>query len=82
MKEEGFASACLVPFSKLRFQLNTAMGCCFAPAQREIRQRVLSAGDKPSYQSVPMRIKTNQTVFLSRILARPTTSAGTAAILK
>lgn len=63
-------------FPHTRFQQNTAMGCCFAPVQREIRQPAQNAADKQSYPSAPMRIKTHLIVCLFRTHARPTTSAG------
>lgn len=65
-----------ISFQKYRFQLNTAMGCCFAPVQRAIRQHVQNADDKQLYPSAPMRIKTLLTVCLFRTHVRPTTSAG------
>lgn len=52
------------------------MGCCFAPVQRGIRQRVQNADDKQLYPSALMRIKTHLIVCLFRTHARPTTSAG------
>lgn len=76
MKAASFTSLYFVLFPNSRFHLNTATGCCFAPVQWETGQHVLSADDKPLYPSVPMRIMTNPTVFLSRIRARPTISAG------
>lgn len=76
MKVKRFTSLCFVLFPKSRFQLNTATGCFFAPVQREIGRHAPSAGDKPSYRSVPTRIKTDPIVCLSRTHARPITSAG------